>query len=200
MRSRSPFAGFAVLMLAVVFAAGCAGREEESARKAIDEITAAVDASGPDAIKYVPRKVSTVRGQVVRFKVMYYDRDYAGILAAAPDVLKEAQNLGAAAASRKGEIGTLMEGDWEALAMSTPAALAAARTRVEELQKAKTLPAGVNAQVLESAVKGLAEYESQWQEANEAKAAGNLEQAVTLASSARRRAQVLLRMLQGTPG
>jgi hypothetical protein len=200
MRSRLPFAGFVPLMLAVVLATGCAGREEESARKAIDEVTAAVDAAGPDAIKYVPRKVSTVRGEVIRLKVMYYDRDYAGILAAAPDVLKEAQNLTAAAASRKGEIAVSLENDWEALSTSTPAALAAARSRVAELQKAKTLPAGVTAQVLESAVKGIAEYESQWQKANEAKAAGDLEQAVTLASSARRRAQVLVRMLQGTQG
>jgi hypothetical protein len=199
MRFRPSFAAFLPLLLAVALVAGCAGREGEPARKAIDEIAAALEAAGPDATKYVPGKVLAVERQVTRFKVMHYDGQYDEILAAAPEVLKGAQNLVTDAGAKKAEIAKMLDEEWAKLAVATPEAIAAVRSRAEQLQTAKTLPAGVDRRIVETSDTGVAEFESLWQRANDARAAGNMEQAVTLASSAKRRSQVLLRVLEGKP-
>lgn len=199
MRSRPSFAGFLTLVLAAVLVTGCAGREGEPARKAIDQIAAALESAGPEATKYVPGKVLAVERQLTRFKVMHYDGDYDGILAATPEVLRQAQSLSTDAQAKKAEIAKMLEEEWTKLATGTPEAIAAVKSRAEELQKAKTLPAGVEPRIVETAGSGIAEFESLWQKANDARAAGNMEQAVTLASSAKRRAHVLLRVLEGKP-
>jgi hypothetical protein len=143
--------------------------------------------------------VLAVERQLTRFKVMHYDGQYDEILAAAPDVLTQAQSLATDAGAKKAEIAKMLDEEWAKLAVATPEAIAAVKSRAEQLQQAKTLPAGVDARIVETAGSGIAEFESLWQKANEARAAGNMEQAVTLASSAKRRSQVLRRVLEGKP-
>ena len=72
-------------------------------------------------------------------------------------------------------------GEWSTLASSVPQAVAAIQSRVDILSKSKKLPAGMDAATLDSVKTGLAEANSTWSQATQAQAAGDLEQAVTLA-------------------
>ncbi len=126
---------------------------------------------------------------------MFDKKDYKGVLAAAPAVLTQAQGLTAAAAAKKTETMDMYAGEWSTLASSVPQAVAAIQSRVDILSKSKKLPAGMDAATLDNVKTSLAEANSTWAQATEAQAAGDLEQAVTLAQQVKTRTDELLTTL-----
>ena len=203
MNLRSPSVPFLPLLLCALLASGCAPKvdpAEQAARTSIDQIDAAVEAAGADAVKYLPGKVAAVKGQASQLKIMFYDKEYDGIAKAAPEVLERAQSLATAAAAKKAEIAAMLEKEWTQLETGAPAALAAVKQHVDTLLAAKTPPAGVDEQLLRNAKTGIAELESLWEKALAAKAAGDIEQAVTAGSHVERRATNLQSALTHTPG
>jgi hypothetical protein len=194
---------FLPLLLGALLATGCAPKgdpAEQAARTAIDQIDGAVEAAGVDAIKYLPGKVAAVKGQANQLKIMYYDKEYDGIAKAAPEILERAQSLATAAAAKKAEIAAMLAKDWTELETGAPAALTAVEQHVDALLAAKTLPAGVDKSLLENAKIGIAELRSLWEKALAAKAAGDIEQAVTAGSHVERRAENLKAALTPAPG
>jgi pyruvate/2-oxoglutarate dehydrogenase complex dihydrolipoamide dehydrogenase (E3) component len=83
---------------------------------------------------------------------------------------------------------------------SVPQAVAAIQSRVDILSKSKKLPAGMDAATLENVKTSLAEANSTWAQATQAQAAGDLEQAVTLAQQVKTRTDELLTTLGMTAG
>ena len=199
MNTIQPYARFVALVLAALVLAGCAN-QKEPAQKAIADIEAAVAAAGEDATKYVPDQVQAVNDQLANLKSMFDKKDYKGVLAAAPALLSQAQGLTAAAAAKKTEMMDMYAGEWSTLAESVPQAVAAIQSRVDVLSKSKRLPAGMDAQKLDSVKAGLAEANSTWTQATQAQAAGDLEQAVTLAQQVKTRTDELLTTLGMTQG
>jgi hypothetical protein len=191
-----PVRALAIALMALL-AAGCAPRESGSAREAIDRIDAAIAAAGPDATKYLPSHVSAVKAEVVRLKVKFYDRDYRGVLDAAPRILEQAEGLPATAAAKKSRIASMLNGDWAGLETSVPAALDATGQRVDTLLASGTLPAGLDKQAVDSARSDLAGQRALWEKATAAKASGDLEQAVALGMQVQRKAATLLAALGG---
>ena len=184
MKLKSSFAGFLTLVLAATLLAGCAN-QKEPAQKAIADIEAAVAAAGPDAMQYIPDQVEAVTTQVADLKSKFDQKDYKGVLAAAPAVLSQAQGLSASAASAKQAADAAgreaFNAEWTTLAADVPAQLAAVTKRVEMLSKSKKLPKGLDAAAFEAAKSGTAEATTLWSQATAAQAAGNMEQAVTTA-------------------
>jgi hypothetical protein len=184
MNLKSAFAGFLSLLMAAVLLAGCAN-QMEPARKAIADIEAAVAAAGPDAAQYIPDQLQAVTSQVASLKAKFDQKDYKGVLAAAPALLTQAQGLASAAASAKqaAEAAALeaLNAEWRTLATDLPAQLAAVASRVEILSKSKKLPAGLDATSFDAVKTGTAEATTLWDQATAAQAAGNMEQAVTAA-------------------
>ena len=194
MKTIQPYARFIALVLAAFVVAGCANKMAP-AQKAIADIEAAVTAAGEDATKYVPDQVQAVNDQLANLKAMFDKKDYKGVLAAAPAVLTQAQGLTAAAAAKKTEMTDMYAGEWSTLASSVPQAVAAIQSRVDILSKSKKLPA-----TLDNVKTSLAEANSTWAQATQAQAAGDLEQAVTLAQQVKTRTDELLTTLGMTAG
>ena len=199
MKTIQPYTRFIALLLAAFAIAGCANKMAP-AQKAIADIEAAVAAAGEDATKYIPAEVQAVNDQVTNLKAMFDKKDYKGVLAAAPAVLTQAQGLTSAAAAKKTEMMDAYAGEWSTLSSSVPEAVAAIQSRVDVLSKSKKLPAGMDAATLDSVKTSLAEANTMWSQATEAQAAGDLEQAVTLAQQVKTRTDELLTTLGMTAG
>jgi len=199
MKTIQPYTRFIALLLAAFAIAGCANKMAP-AQKAIADIEAAVAAAGEDATKYIPDEVQAVNDQVANLKAMFDKKDYKGVLAAAPALLTQAQGLTSAAAAKKTEMMDAYAGEWSTLSSSVPEAVAAIQSRVDVLSKSKKLPAGMDAATLDGVKTGLAEANSMWSQATEAQAAGDLEQAVTLAQQVKTRTDELLTTLGMTAG
>jgi hypothetical protein len=184
MKLKSVFAGFLSLAMAAVLLAGCAN-QMEPAKKAIADIEAAVAAAGPDAAQYIPDQLQAVTSQIADLKMKFDQKDYKGVIAAAPALLTQAQGLAAEAGTAKqaAEAAALQawNSEWGTLSADLPAQLAAVTSRVGVLSKSKKLPAGLDPAAFEAAKSGAAEATTLWDQATAAQAAGNMEQAVSAA-------------------
>jgi hypothetical protein len=181
MKLKSVFAGFLSLAMAAVLLAGC-GNQMEPAKNAIAGIEAAIAAAGPDAAEYIPDQLQAVTGQLADLKAKFDQKDYKGVLAAAPALLTQAQGLAGAAGSAKqaAQAAALeaLNGEWATLSTDLPAQLAAVTSRVNILSKSKKLPAGLDAAAFDAVRNGADQTRVLWDEATAAQAAGNMEQAV----------------------
>jgi hypothetical protein len=181
MKLKSAFAGFVSLAMAAVLLAGCAN-QMEPAKKAIGDIESAVAAAGPDAAQYIPDQLEAVTSQIAGLKIKFDQKDYKGVLAAAPALLTQAQGLAAAAGAAKeaAQAAALeaLNAEWGTLSADIPAQLAAVTSRVGILAKSKKLPAGLDAATFDAARTGMDEATALWNEATAAQASGNMEQAV----------------------
>jgi hypothetical protein len=184
MKLKSVFAGFLSLAMAAVLLAGCANKMEP-AKSAIAGIEAAIAAAGPDAAQYIPDQLQAVTSQLNDLKMKFDQKDYKGVIAAAPALLTQAQGLASAAGSAKqaAQAAALqaLNGEWGTLATDIPAQLAAVASRVGILSKSKKLPAGLDATSFDAVKTGTDEAKTLWDQATSAQAAGNMEQAVTTA-------------------
>jgi hypothetical protein len=184
MKLKSVFAGFLSLAMAAVLLAGCAN-QMEPAKKAIADIEAAVAAAGPDAAQYIPDQLQAVTSQIADLKMKFDQKDYKGVIAAAPALLTQAQGLAAEAGTAKqaAEAAALQawNSEWSTLSTDLPAQLAAVTSRVGVLSKSKKLPAGLDPAAFEAAKSGADEAKTLWDQATAAQAAGNMEQAVSAA-------------------
>jgi hypothetical protein len=181
MKLKSAFAGFLSLVMAAVLLAGCAN-QMEPAKKAIADIEAAIAAAGPDAAQYIPDQLQAVTSEVASLKAKFDQKDYKGVLAAAPALLTQAQGLSAAAGAAKeaAQAAALqaMNAEWGTLSADIPPQLAAVTSRVGILSKSKKLPAGLDAAAFDAARTGVDEATALWSQATAAQASGNMEQAV----------------------
>lgn len=181
MKLKSAFTGFVSLVMAAVLLAGCAN-QMEPAKKAIADIEAAITAAGPDAAQYIPDQLQAVTSEVASLKAKFDQKDYKGVLAAAPALLTQAQGLSAAAGAAKeaAQAAALqaMNAEWGTLSADIPAQLAAVTSRVGILSKSKKLPAGLDAAAFDAARSGMDEATALWSQATAAQASGNMEQAV----------------------
>jgi hypothetical protein len=203
MKSRSTFTGFLSVALAALLLVGCAN-QMEPAKKAIADIEAAIAAAGPDAAQYIPDELQAVTGQLADLKAKFDQKDYKGIIAAAPALLTQAQGLaGAASSAKEAAMAAALEAmnaEWTTLSGTLPAAVAAIESRVDILSKSKKLPANLDATTFESVKTGLADAKSLWDQATAAQASGNIEAAVTAARQVKEKADAALTALGMTAG
>ncbi len=198
MRFRPVLARVLPLIAVAALAAACApaDKDEAPARKAIDQVDAAIKSAGPDATKYIPRHVSTLQAESTQLKVRFYERDYKGVVDATPATLAKAQELAKQAAEKKAQVAASLGPEWTGLESSVPAAIEAAEKRADELQKSGKVPAaGPLRMLLDAAPASLADQKALWDKAKTAKAAGEIEQAVTIGNLAKHKAETLLSAL-----
>jgi len=206
MKSRSLFTGFLSIALAALMLVGCAN-QMEPAKKAIADIEAAISAAGPDAAQYIPDQLQAVTSQLADLKAKFDQKDYKGVIAAAPALLTEAQGLAGAAASAKeaaeaAKAAALeaLGAEWTTLSAGLPAQVAAIESRVNILSKSKKLPANLDQATFESVKTGLADAKALWDQATAAQASGNVEAAVTAARQVKEKADAAMVALGMTAG
>jgi len=202
----SPFRSTAYVLLALCVAlSGCAN-QMEPAKKAIADIEAAVTAVGVDAQQYIPDDLKAVTDQLASLKAKFDQKDYAGVIAAAPALLTKAQGLLGAkdtamreAAARQAAAQQAAEqalsADWGALSGTLPAEIAAIDSRVNILKKSKKLPGNLTKAAFDAAQADLADAKSLWDQASGAQAAGKLGDAVMAAQQAKEKADAALSSL-----
>jgi anti-sigma-K factor RskA len=197
--STRPVRTLALVLVAALLSA-CAPGDEAPARKAIDQISAAIESAGPDATKYVPGHVAALEGQVTKLKIRFYDKDYKAIVEEAPAILASAKGLASTAAAKKAEIAKVLDGEWEKIVTDVPASIASAEKYVDGLIASKKSAPGMTQEMVASARTGIDEQKALWEKATAAKAAGDLEQAVTIGAHVKRRLENLVAALGGNTG
>jgi hypothetical protein len=197
--STRPVRTLALVMVAALLSA-CAPKDEAPARKAIGQISAALESAGPDATKYVPGHVAALEGQVTKLKVRFYDGDYEAIVEDAPAILERAEALETTAAAKKAEIARVLDVEWSKLLTDVPAAIASAEKYADGLIASKKTAPGITQEMVASARIGIDGQKSLWEKATTARAAGDLEQAVTIAALVKRRLENLVAALGGSAG
>jgi hypothetical protein len=177
MRSRSLFTSFLSMALAALLLAGCANQMEPATR-AIADIEAAIGAAGADAAQFIPDELQAVTGGLADLKAKFDQKDYKGVMAAAPALLAQAQALAGSAATARAAAEAAqaaaleaMNAEWTTLSGTLPAAVAAIESRVNVLSKSKKLPAGLDAATFDSVKTGLADAKSARQVKEKADAA-----------------------------
>jgi hypothetical protein len=188
-----------VALMASVLAA-CSGNKMEPAQQAIAEARSALSAAGPDAIKYIPNQVAAVASEIERLDTLFENEDYEGVLAAAGDVLAQAQAIPAAAESAREAALAAFSAEWESIAHSAPSALSAIQSRVDILSAAAKLPEEMDAAQFESIRTELREAQDLWSKAAAAHAAGELEKATALGLATANKAEQILTVLGMSPG
>ena len=170
---------YAVISMAALILAACAG-QKEPAQKLISDVESVVTAASSEAAKYIPDQLADVQSKLDALKASFAKQDYAAVVTSAPAVLGSAQELATAAAARKDEVLKSLNETWSALAATVPAEVTAVQNRIDELSKkpGKKMAAGLDL----NAAKGAAgDATALWSKAQAAFAAGNLDEAVSTA-------------------
>lgn len=178
-------------LLAVLLLSGCTDKRMEPAQQAIAEVEAALKSAGTDPAKYTPSRLKDAMDEVGSLKLLFEEKDYAGVLARAPAALAAAKALPAQAAARKGELLATLAQEWSTLETAVPAEIEAVRRQVEDLTRSRKLPEGSTPEMLEAARTGIDDARELWDRAVAEHAADRLEEALTYAGQARQRASSL---------
>ncbi len=179
----------AVLSLCfVLLACSTAKAPAEAAIKTAEDAVAAVR---PEAAKFVPGELKGVEDALATAKENFQKGEYQQALTGAQDVAAKTKDLAAAVAAKKEELSK----SWQDLSGGLPGMLGAIGKRVEILSKSRKLPAGLDKEKFESAKATLTTATQNWTEASEAFTAGNLQDAVGKAQSAKEKAMEIMNTL-----
>jgi glutamine synthetase adenylyltransferase len=181
----------ALLALAL---AGCSGKKD-AAQSLVWEIAATLSAAEPEAAKYIPEQLADVQTKLTDLRAAFDKKDYAGVIAAAPGVLDQAQALATAAAAKKDQILKAQNDAWTNLAAVLPDEVTALQGRLNELNSKKPVkkarsgtPKAVD---LTAAGAAMTDITALWSKAQAAFAGGNLDEAVATATDVKARADAL---------
>jgi microcystin degradation protein MlrC len=185
---------YAVISMAALILAACAG-QKEPAQKLISDVESVVTAASSEAAKYIPDQLADVQSKLDALKASFAKQDYAAVVTSAPAVLSSAQELATAAAARKDEVLKSLNETWSALAATVPAEVTAVQNRIDELSKkpGKKMAAGLDL----NAAKGAAgDATALWSKAQAAFAAGNLDEAVSTAKDVKAKVEAVAAALK----
>lgn len=185
---------YAVISMAALILAACAG-QKEPAQKLISDVESVVTAASSEAAKYIPDQLADVQSKLDALKASFAKQDYAAVVTSAPAVLSSAQELATAAAARKDEVLKSLNDSWSALAATVPAEVTAVQNRIDELSKkpGKKMAAGLDL----NAAKGAAgDATALWSKAQAAFAAGNLDEAVSTAKDVKAKVEAVAAALK----
>ncbi len=185
---------YAVISMAALILAACAG-QKEPAQKLISDVESVVTAASSEAAKYIPDQLAEVQSKLDALKASFAKQDYAAVVTSAPAVLSSAQDLATAAAAKKDEVLKSLNDSWSALAATVPAEVSAVQNRIDELSKkpSKKMAAGLDL----NAAKGAAgDATALWSKAQAAFAAGNLGEAVSTAKDVKAKIEAVAASLK----
>lgn len=147
---------------------GCSGKEAASA--ALATAQTAFDAVKGPAANVLPEETAKLNDAFVAAKSNLEAGKFKEAMEAAKALPAQVQQLADAAAKKKEELTT----SWNSVSTELPGAIATVQTKVDELSKAKRLPAGLDTAKLSGIKASLAEVTQMWSDAQAAFQTGNL--------------------------
>lgn len=168
--------------MALMVLSACAS-DKAPAEQAIKAAEAAVAEVRAEAGKWLPDQVRALEASLTSVKDKFAKGDYKAVLAEAPAIASRAKEVAAAAAMKKAELTKV----WEELSANLPPMMAAVKSRVDILSRAKKLPATVSKEKLEAAKADLADATKGWEDANAAFKAANVADAVARGDAVKKR-------------
>ncbi|MBS0394069.1 MAG: hypothetical protein JSR54_05540 [Proteobacteria bacterium] len=169
--------GLLAALLACVALAACSPMKDP-AEAAIADASAALKKIGPDAEQFAPTEYAAANEQINAMKAAFEKKDYEGVLNMVHKVAPSLKLLAETVTSKKGEAHTKLRDQWRHFSTDLPAAMTAVEARATELGKARKLPKGVSKEAVAGAGASLDAAKQAWTDAEGAKKAGNLEDAV----------------------
>lgn len=185
MNCRIPLAALA----AAIVLGACS--QKDPAREAITAAENALNAVYEEAEKYLPERYAEVKKDLETARAAFKEERYADAIAAVRDVPAAAEALASEAAAAKVKRIAELNAEWMRLSGTLPDLLAGIGGRLEDLGKLRTLPEGMDRQLLGEADAALASARAAWYEAGAARERGDLEAAVGKAKDAEGMAQDL---------
>jgi hypothetical protein len=175
-----PLTRYVLLTVVGMLFAACAN-QMEPAKKALDGVASAVSAAAPDAAKYMPDALAALQKKLADLQASFDRKDYRAVLMGAPSVLSDAQSVALVAAARAKAAMTALGDQWASMSSSLPNLMSTVKARVDALGRTRQAPKGVD---LASAQSSLADAMNSWTSAQASFAAGQLQDAVSMAKSA----------------
>jgi hypothetical protein len=161
------------LCAATLLVAGCA-KNQQPAKKAVDQIEESLKAVKDDAEHYAPEGLKAVQSGLDRLKADIDAKNYDDVVAGAPALQKAVDSLQDAVATGKKhaqEALAVAKTEWESLSVEVPKMVEKIDARVAELDKRKMFR-GIKKEDFEVAKQQVATLKTTWAEADDAHKAG----------------------------
>jgi hypothetical protein len=172
----TPLAAFIALCGCTAVLMSACSSEKQAAQQALDNAAgAAYVALSPDADKYASEDVTALQKELEDLKSSFDMKDYAGVIATAPEVRTAATQLSLSVATKKEADAEKWLAEWTEASGALPKVLASVHSRVDKLSKSRHPPKNVN---LPTARADLADAESLWEKAEGSYGAGKTAAAV----------------------
>jgi peptidoglycan hydrolase CwlO-like protein len=171
------------LFVSISFLMACSSGKN-AADVAIKAAEQAVNATKAEAAKIVPDQVKSLEDTLAATKEKFVKGEYKEALGDATALAGKAKDVRAAAKAKKEELTK----KWTELSQGLPQVITALQNRVDELSKAKKLPADITAEKFAEAKAGLASVTDDWNKAQESFKTGSFADAVSVATSAKDKA------------
>jgi len=157
---------------------------KDPAEAAIADASNALAKVGADGEKYAPAEYQTVKDQIAAKKAKFDRKEYEAVLNDVHNVAPSLRMLAETVVSKKGEARIKLKEQWNGMATAMPASVSAVETKIAEIGKTHKLPKGVNKDAVAAAGPALDAAKQGWADAQSAKTAGNLEDAVAKGQAA----------------
>jgi len=181
-------------VLAGVVLAACSPMKEP-AEAALADANAALQQITPDGQKYAPTELATVNEQVAEMKAAFDKQDYQAVLNMVHKLAPNLKMLAGVIANKKSEAMIALKDQWAGMLRDMPKSVAAVETKIAELNKTHKLPKGVSKEALAGAGAAVDAVKQGWTDAQSARTAGNVEDAVAKGKAAQAKLSELMASL-----
>ena len=156
----------------------------EPARMAVADVDATYQKFSTDGPKYASDQYAIVSAQIAAMKADFDKKDYQAVLNMVHKIAPNMKSLASAIASKKDEARVALDVQWSSMSRDVPKSLSAVEARVADIKKTHRLPKGVSKDALAGAGAEVDAAKQGWSDAQSAKTAGNVEDAVAKGKAA----------------
>lgn len=184
--------GFGVILLfAALMVMGCTNADKGPAELAIKAAEQAVNVAKAEIGKMAPNEVAELEKGLASAKNKMEKEEYKAALTEAQTLVGKVKDVVAAAKAKaeeaKAKVAAMTQ-QWTDLSSGLPKMVEAIQSRVDALSKTKKLPAGLTSEKFAEAKAGLDAIKADWAKAQDSFKAGNLPDAVSVATAVKEKA------------
>jgi hypothetical protein len=176
-----------VLALTAAWLAACSN-QKEPAEKAVAQLEASLSQFRSDAEKYAATELKGVEDSIANLKGELARQNYKAVVMQTPTVTGAVTSLKQTVATKKAEAEEMLaaaQQEWDALSASLPEMVTRLQKRVDELNRSRRTPRGMDKAAFESAKQDFEALKSSWAEAGAEFSAGMAADAVRRARAAK---------------